>query len=91
MAPSSPVARTKRAILFCLFMGAIFTASVIPFRGSFVVEGLGEDPWTFRLSPILSALVPILVNRAFGERVDRGARPYPHILIADQWPWTSDR
>lgn len=69
-------------ILLLVFFGAMCTSSLIPVMGFFIVEGLGQEPWQIALYSGVVAPLTIVVNRIFGERLDRMVAVKPLLLVS---------
>ncbi|MEM7461173.1 MAG: MFS transporter [Pseudomonadota bacterium] len=68
--------------LFLLFVGTVCNAMAISFMGFFIVEGLGQQPWSISVYTGCFALVVILTNRFVARKMDAGASPFPMIGLA---------
>ena len=68
-------------ILVLLLVGVLCNASIVPFMGVYIVEGLGKAPWMISLYSSLTIVVALIVNRQFGEWIDGGKRVAPIVLI----------
>lgn len=79
---SNPLTTKAILILILLLSGVMCTASIVPFMGYFIVEGLGEPPWKISLYAVATLVVTMLTNRALGERIDAGQRIAPMVLVA---------
>ena len=69
-------------ILLLVFFGAMCTSSLIPVMGFFIVEGLGQEPWQIALYAGVVAPLTMVVNRIFGERLDRMVAVKPLLLVS---------
>lgn len=65
-----------------LFIATMCNAMIMPFMGFFIVEGLGQEPWTISLYAGAVAVVVIFANRTFAKQIDQGANPFPMVGIA---------
>ncbi|SFK26990.1 MFS transporter [Celeribacter neptunius] len=70
------------APLLLLLTGTCATASLIPFMGVYIVEGLGKAPLHITLYALVVLPLTLLTNRHFGERIDRAKPIAPLILIS---------
>lgn len=70
------------SFLLLLFVGTVGNAMAISFMGFFIVEGLGQAPWSISVYTGCFALVVILSNRLLARRMDSGANPFPMIGLA---------
>nr|WP_319248099.1 MFS transporter [uncultured Celeribacter sp.] len=69
------------APLALLLIGTFATASIVPFMGVYIVEGLGKEPLHITLYALIVLPLTLGVNRHFGARIDAGRRIAP-LLIA---------
>ncbi|MEM7317849.1 MAG: MFS transporter, partial [Pseudomonadota bacterium] len=58
------------------------SAALIPFMGVFIVEVLEQEPWMISLYAAITLTLTLGVNRHFGERIDRGVRIAPMVLLS---------
>lgn len=74
----------SHAILFLtlLFVGTACNAMAISFMGFYIIQSLGQAPWSISLYTGVFALVVILSNRVFAQHMDQGANPFAMIGIA---------
>lgn len=68
--------------LFLLFVGTVCNSMILPFMGYYIVDGLGQEPWTISVYAGFVAILVILSNRKFAKLMDGGANPFPMIGIA---------
>lgn len=61
-------------ILLLLLVGVMSSASIVPFMGVYIVEGLGKEPWLISIYTGITISLTLIVNRQFGEWIDKGAR-----------------
>ena len=71
-----------KLILLLLLVGAMSTASIVPFMGVYIVEGLGKEPWLISVYTAVTISLTLLVNRQFGEWIDNGTRVSNLILAS---------
>lgn len=55
---------------------------IVPYMGFFIVDGLGQEPWTISLYAGAVAVLAVFANRVFARRVDGGVNPFPLVGIA---------
>ncbi|WP_420004074.1 MFS transporter [Arenibacterium sp. LLYu02] len=68
--------------LVLLLVGVFATASLIPYMGVFIVQGLGKSPLYISGYASTVIVLTLLMNRWFGARLDAGARIAPMLLAA---------
>lgn len=69
-----PLNREASLILVLLLVGTMSTASIVPFIGVYIVEGLGKDPWLISVYTAITVSLTLIVNRQFGQWIDDGAK-----------------
>ncbi|MCW1410863.1 MULTISPECIES: hypothetical protein [Rhizobium] len=70
-----------RLQIYALFVGTVCGAMIVPFMGFFIVDGLGQAPWTISIYAVALSCLAILVNRRFARLIDRGESAFPLIGI----------
>lgn len=84
--PVSAIIRSRSQSLFgilvVLFTGSLGASMIIPFMAYYIVEGLGQSPWTMSLYSCAVAIVTITSTRFFGRRLDEGASPFKLMGVA---------
>ncbi|UWR22073.1 MFS transporter [Sulfitobacter sp. S190] len=71
-----------RGTLLLLLTGMLATASLIPFMGVYIVQELGQEPLMISVYAVTTLTLTLLVNRNFGERIDRGDRIAPLLMTS---------
>lgn len=69
-------------ILVLLLVGTMSTASIVPFMGVYIVEGLGKDPWLISVYTAITVSLTLIVNRQFGQWIDNGAKVSNLVLVS---------
>lgn len=69
-------------ILLLLLVGVMSTATIVPFMGVYIVEGLGKDPWLISVYTAITISLTLLVNRQFGRWIDNGVKVSQLILCS---------
>lgn len=77
----SPI-RSILPFLLLLFTGTLCSSMIVPFMGYFLVEELGNPPWTISLYTALIVPLTITTNKIFANRLDTGASAFPLVGIA---------
>jgi MFS transporter, SET family, sugar efflux transporter len=70
------------SFLLVLFTGTVCSAMIVPFMAYYIVEGLGQAPWTIGVYAVEVTALGIVCNRAFGRWLDSGTAPFPLIGVA---------
>ena len=76
---------SKSPILFFLLLllvGTVCNSMAVSFVGFYIIDGLGQEPWSISDYTGCFALVVILANRTIATRIDGGANPFPLIGLA---------
>ncbi len=68
--------------LLLLFIQTLANSALIPFMGFFLIDALGHPPWMLSVYSGLAVSLTVTANRAFGRRIDAGARVFPLIGLA---------
>lgn len=68
--------------LFLLFIGTVCNSMAVSFMGFYLIEGLGQAPWSISLYTGCFAIVVIVTNKLFSSRMDDGANPFSMIGVA---------
>jgi len=79
---SSPSQRSAQFILLSLFVCSVGNSAMIPFMGYFIVDQLGLKPWHISVYSIITSVLIMVGIRLSGERIDKGARIFPIVLMA---------
>ncbi|WP_246660469.1 MFS transporter [Nitratireductor sp. XY-223] len=74
--------RQSSLILALVFIGGLSASSLVPMMSLFIVEGLGREPWHVSLYSGIVIALTMLVNRIFGERIDRGTNIARLLLVS---------
>lgn len=74
--------REASLILLLLLVGVMSTATIVPFMGVYIVEGLGKDPWLISIYTVITLSLTLIVNRQFGQWIDNGAKVSSLILAS---------
>jgi SET family sugar efflux transporter-like MFS transporter len=69
-------------ILALLLSGVLCTAAIIPYISVYIVETLGEEPWTISLYALITLSLTLIVNRQYGEWIDDGKPIAPLVLAS---------
>ncbi len=68
--------------LFLLFIGTICNSMAVSYMGFYLIEGLGQAPWSISVYTGCFAIVVIITNRMLAAKMDEGANPFLMIGLA---------
>lgn len=68
--------------LFLLFIGTICNSMAVSYMGFYLIEGLGQAPWSISVYTGCFAIVVIITNRMLASKMDDGANPFLMIGLA---------
>lgn len=68
--------------LFLLFIGTICNSMAVSYMGFYLIEGLGQAPWSISVYTGCFAIVVITTNRMLASKMDEGANPFLMIGLA---------
>ncbi len=80
----APLFKNRRAVrfLWLAWVGTLCNGMLIPFMGFYIVEGLGQEPWSISLYSLVVIGLTLLVNRIFANALDEGARFAPFVTAS---------
>lgn len=68
--------------LFLLFIGTICNSMAVSYMGFYLIDGLGQAPWSISVYTGCFAIVVIITNRMLAAKMDEGANPFLMIGLA---------